>query len=146
MVDDPMRRGDVEYKTVALPGALRIRRRRLWSYADVLSETMTELINAEAKEGWRFTGAETISCLERRGFFGRREAVPYCVLVFERPVTARRAAKAEAPTETLRPRSEAAPQGGKRVPALSARHGSQDGGRRQFVGSDPLVASRDRGH
>jgi len=64
---------------------------------DRFANTLEEILNAEAAQGWEFTRAETLPSEERSGF--RATKVVYrSVLVFRRAIVAAAAATPDYPT------------------------------------------------
>ncbi|MEL6979785.1 MAG: DUF4177 domain-containing protein [Pseudomonadota bacterium] len=77
-----------EYKTVAMPQALRAGRRLGKSKGDRVAAAMAEIINREAQSGWRYAGSDHVAMTERAGLFGGRRTASYTVLVFDRAASA----------------------------------------------------------
>jgi hypothetical protein len=80
---------DFEYRVV--PAPKRLKKVKGVSASDELcAATLTEAINAEARQGWEYLRAETFSAQTVRGIFRRSHEVEETVLVFrrERPLRA----------------------------------------------------------
>ena len=74
-----------EYKTVALPQTVQGRRRRGVSEADLVAETLGELIHLEAVDGWEYFRSDILAAGTRGGMFSKEPKVTYySVLVFRR--------------------------------------------------------------
>jgi hypothetical protein len=74
---------DFEYRVV--PAPKRLKKVKGVSASDELcAATLTEAINAEARQGWEYLRAETFSAQTVRGIFRRSHEVEETVLVFRR--------------------------------------------------------------
>lgn len=74
-----------EYKTVALPQIVQGKRRRGMSEADLVAETLGELIHLEAVDGWEYLRSDVLAAGARPGLFSREPKIThYTVLVFRR--------------------------------------------------------------
>lgn len=74
-----------EYKTVALPQTVQGKRRRGISEADLVAETLGELIHLEAVDGWEYLRSDVLAAGARGGMFSKEMRVTYySVLVFRR--------------------------------------------------------------
>ncbi len=92
-----------EYKTVALPQLVQPKRKRGMSEADLVAETLGELIHLEAVDGWEYMRSDILAAGGRSGMFSREARITqYTVLIF------RRVQEGAWPTEAMMPRSAAA--------------------------------------
>jgi hypothetical protein len=73
---------DFEYRVV--PAPKRLKRVRGASNEELCAQTITEAINAEARQGWEYVGSETFAAEATRGLFRRTVLVEETVLVFRR--------------------------------------------------------------
>jgi len=74
-----------EYKTVALPQTVQSKRRRGVSEADLVAETLGELIHVEAAEGWEYMRSDILAAGSGGGMFSKESKVTYySVLIFRR--------------------------------------------------------------
>ena len=74
-----------EYKTVALPQIVQGKRRRGMSEADLVAETLGEVIHLEAVEGWEYLRSDILAAGTRGGLFSREPRIThYTVLIFRR--------------------------------------------------------------
>lgn len=73
-----------QYKTVAMPSAVRGGRKLGRTKAERVANAMADIINVEAEAGWTYLGSDAVRMEERVGLFGRRRETVYTVLVFER--------------------------------------------------------------
>jgi len=107
-----------EYKTVALPQTVQGKRRRGVSEADLVAETLGELIHLEAVDGWEYQRSDILAAGTRGGMFSKEMRVTYySVLVFRRmldgvwpgaqamPATPARAASGSASASGSAPRT-----------------------------------------
>ena len=73
---------DYEYRVV--PAPKRLKRKRGATTEEICAETLTEAINAEARQGWEYLRAETLTAQEAGGWFRRGAIVEETMLVFRR--------------------------------------------------------------
>ena len=71
-----------EYKTVAGPKNIEVKKGDLQAAFDVFSE----IINANARGGWQYHSMETITVTEKPGCFQQPISHYYYMLIFEREV------------------------------------------------------------
>lgn len=110
-----------EYKVVAAPRRAK-RAKGAKTNADRFAFMLSELMNAEAREGWEYLRADTLPAEEKKGMLSNATEVYQTVLVFRRaisgvasePAPARRAAprptEYEEEDEAEAPRSESKEQ------------------------------------
>ncbi|MSU90544.1 hypothetical protein GE300_13110 [Rhodobacteraceae bacterium 2CG4] len=99
-----------EYKVVAAPRRAK-RAKGAKTPAERFAFMLSEVMNAEARDGWEYLRADTLPAEEKKGMLSNPTEVYQTVLVFRRPVSsvvsepavarrnAARAVEAEAPTE-----------------------------------------------
>jgi hypothetical protein len=76
----------MEYEYQVIPAPKRLKRRKgVTSSVDLLAATLTECINAEAREGWEYVRSEQLSAEEPGGWFRRAALVEETMMVFRRP-------------------------------------------------------------
>lgn len=94
-----------EYKTVALPQTVQAKRKRGMSEADLVAETLGELIHTEAVDGWEYMRSDILAAGSRGGMFSKESKVTqYTVLIF------RRIQEGAWPTELAPPRAASKPE------------------------------------
>ncbi|MBK5933861.1 uncharacterized protein DUF4177 [Rhodovulum imhoffii] len=72
-----------EYKVIPAPARAEGKRGQRRG-EDRFSQTLGDVMNVQARQGWEYQRAETLPCEERHGLRGR-STVTYTVLVFRRP-------------------------------------------------------------
>ncbi len=91
-----------EYKTVALPQTVLAKRKRGMNEADLVAETLGELIHIEAVDGWEYMRSDVLAAGSRGGMFSKEAKIThYTVLIF------RRMQEGAWPTEMALPRTPA---------------------------------------
>lgn len=73
-----------DYKVIPAPKQLK-RVKGVKSTAELTATTLSEVINATARDGWEYLRAETLSAAEPGGMFRRPTEVVETVLIFRRP-------------------------------------------------------------
>jgi hypothetical protein len=73
-----------DYKVVPAPRRLK-RVKGIKDPNELFAHTLTEAINAIAREGWEYVRAESLTAEEVRGLFRRRVEFTESMLVFRRP-------------------------------------------------------------
>jgi len=74
-----------EYKTVALPQTVQAKRKRGVTEADLVAETLGELIHVEAVDGWEYMRSDVLAAGSRGGMFSKAPTITqYTVLIFRR--------------------------------------------------------------
>lgn len=79
---------EYEYKTVAAPRRAR-KARGVKGPEALLAHAMSEIIAAEAAQGWEYLRADSLPVEEGGGMFSRAATVWRAVLVFRRPAAKR---------------------------------------------------------
>jgi hypothetical protein len=73
-----------DYKVAPAPRELK-RLKGVSSTDELFAATLSDAINAAAREGWEYLRAEILPATERRGLFRRGGDVSATVLIFRRP-------------------------------------------------------------
>ncbi|MDD9924139.1 MAG: DUF4177 domain-containing protein [Boseongicola sp.] len=92
-----------EYLTIAAPNQ-GTKAKGVKSTADRFALSMTDVLNAQASEGWEYVRAETLPCDERKGLTGSQTTYQN-VLVFRRETAEVVALEEEIAPSDERPRS-----------------------------------------
>lgn len=95
-----------DYKAIPAPRRSK-KARGVREPAELLALTITDTINEQAREGWEFLRAETLSAETPRGLFRRAVEEPVSLLIFRRERESREP-RLEARVEALRPAPEPA--------------------------------------
>jgi len=74
-----------EYKLLPVPAPSKKAKGRK-AMPDRMGHALTELMNAEAKEGWAFSGQESFAVEEKSGLMGKETLVNCRYMVFRREV------------------------------------------------------------
>jgi hypothetical protein len=75
---------DYEYRVIPAPKRLR-RIKGVSATADLVAATLTDCINAEARQGWEYVRTEQVAAEEPAGWFRRARQVEETVMIFRRP-------------------------------------------------------------
>lgn len=75
---------DYEYRVIPAPKRLK-KVKGVSSPSDLLAATLTDAINAEAREGWEYLRAEAVGAEQPGGFLRRARWVEETVMIFRRP-------------------------------------------------------------
>ncbi len=74
-----------EYKLLPVPAPSKKAKGRK-AMPDRMAHALTELMNAEAKQGWAFSGQESFSVEEKSGLMGKEKHVECRYMVFRREI------------------------------------------------------------
>ena len=99
---------EFEYRVV--PAPRRLKKKRGVLAEELCADTLTEGINAEARQGWEYLRAETLTVEQPGGWFRRGSVTEETVLVFRRlRATVRLAPVSEEAPAEIEPRVSAEP-------------------------------------